>query len=74
MESMDDKITARNTEDGTVGVYRRFLVEHPVLGEFLEEVEPGSKPLVELDDLVVEKFDLPPREETLEDDLEEEDE
>lgn len=58
----DEIVTARNTEDGTTGIYPRNLVDHPVLGEYLEEVEWGSKPIVSIDDLVVQHFDLPDRE------------
>lgn len=63
MDCMNEIITARNTEDGTVGLYPRWMVGHPLVGKYLEEVEHGAKPSVPLDDLVREKFDLPEREE-----------
>lgn len=66
IESMSEIVTARNTEDGTVGLYRKSFVEHPILGQYLEEVSFNSKPLVTLDTLVRETFDLPPREDVSE--------
>lgn len=62
MVCMNEMITARNTQDGTVGRYPRYLVDHPVIGRHLEEVPHGTKPTVPLDELVREKFDLPARE------------
>lgn len=66
IESMNETVTARNTEDGTVGFYRKSFVEHPILGRYLEEVPVNSKPFVSLDSLVREKFDLPKREDVSE--------
>lgn len=48
---MDEMITARNKEDGSVGRYPRWTVEHAVLGYFLEEVEHGAKPFKPLSEL-----------------------
>lgn len=62
IESMNETVTARNTEDGTVGLYRKSFVDHPILGRYLEEVPFNTKPSVSLDFLVREKFDLPKRE------------
>lgn len=58
---MDEMITARNKEDGSVGRYPRDKVEHPVLGRFLEEVEFGAKPFKPLSELNKNK-PTPPRE------------
>lgn len=48
MVDMSEMITARNTEDGSVGRYPRKIVEHQVLGKYLEEVPFGTKPRVTL--------------------------
>lgn len=74
MVYMSETITARNTVTRKVGQYKRRLVEHPVLGKFLEEVESGAKDYVALDTLVREKFDLPAREEVFEYDQSDEEE
>lgn len=58
---MNEIITARNKETRKVGRYPRSLVEHEVLGKYLEEVPFGTKSFVDLDELVREKNDLPAR-------------
>lgn len=55
MEDMNEIVTARNTEDGSVGRYPRSIVGHPVLGKYLEEVPFGTKPRIPLSKKVAEK-------------------
>lgn len=52
MDCMNEIVTARNTEDGTVGRYKRSFVEHPILGKYLEEVPFDAKPRIPLRDVV----------------------
>lgn len=52
MECMNEIVTARNTEDGSVGQYPRHILDHPILGRYLEEAPYGSKPRKSLQDIV----------------------
>ena len=60
---MNEIVTARNVITRKVGQYKRRLVDHPVLGKFLEEVPFGTKSFVPLVDLVREHVALPDPEE-----------